>query len=83
MAKSCPICEKGPRMGGTRKLLRGHYNPVNWKRKQANLQWAPLPDGGRVKICTRCLKKNLQLTSKKKVAKKKISPIVKTKTATK
>lgn len=64
MSKSCPICERGPRMGGKHKLLRGHYNPVKWERKQVNLQWAKLPAGGRVKICTRCLKKNLHLTAK-------------------
>lgn len=73
-------------MGGKRTLLRAHYNPTKWERKQVNLQWAKLPTGGRIKICTRCLKKNLQLTMKvKKVrtAKKKTSTKAKTKTATK
>jgi len=71
MAKQCPICEKGSYVGGTRKLLRGNYNPTKKSRKYPNLQWASLPDDGsssakakagkRIKICTRCLKKNLHL----------------------
>ena len=31
-----------------RKLLRGHYNPVNRYRKYPNLQWSALPEGGRI-----------------------------------
>lgn len=42
-------------MGGERKLLRGHYNPVNWSRKYPNLQYAKV-DGKRALICTKCLK---------------------------
>jgi ribosomal protein L28 len=42
-------------MQGERRLLRGHYNPVNWSRKYPNLQWARI-DGARVKICTGCLR---------------------------
>ncbi|MEK7133435.1 MAG: 50S ribosomal protein L28 [Patescibacteria group bacterium] len=61
MAKQCPICGKGSRMGGKRNLLRGKYNPTPKKRKYPNLQWASLSGGGRIKICTRCLKKNLHL----------------------
>lgn len=49
-------------MGGTRKKLRGQYNPTNWKKKKANLQQAQLPSGKRVFVCTRCLK---TLTKKK------------------
>jgi len=60
--RACAICGKGSVMGGTRKLLRGHYNPVNKERKYPNLQWARLPAGKagvkgvRMKICTNCLK---------------------------
>jgi hypothetical protein len=45
-----------------RKLLRGHYNPVDRYRKYPNLQWAKVPDKTasagwrRVKICTSCIK---------------------------
>jgi hypothetical protein len=42
-------------MGGARKLLRGHYNPVNWTRKYPNLQYAKV-NGRRELICTNCLK---------------------------
>ncbi|MBI2023232.1 50S ribosomal protein L28 [Candidatus Giovannonibacteria bacterium] len=73
MAKACLICGKGSRMGGTRVLLRGNYNPTKKSRKYPNLQWASLPAGplrerydgaSRIKICTRCIKagKNLQIT---------------------
>ena len=42
-------------MQGKRKLLRGHYNPVNWSRKYPNLQYAKV-DGLRKLICTQCIK---------------------------
>jgi len=42
-------------MGGARKLLRGHYNPVNWTRKYPNLQYAKVK-GVRELICTNCMK---------------------------
>jgi len=42
-------------MGGERKLLRGHYNPVNWTRKYPNLQYAQI-EGKRMLICTACLR---------------------------
>ncbi len=63
MAKICEICGKGSVIMGTRKLLRGHYNLTKTSRKYPNLQWAAVPSGGRIKICTRCLKagKNLKL----------------------
>lgn len=42
-------------MGGERKLLRGHYNPVNWSRKYPNLQYGKI-DGKRALLCTACLR---------------------------
>ena len=53
--RQCAICHKGSQMGGERKLLRGHYNPVNWSRKYPNLQYARV-EGKRMLICTQCLK---------------------------
>ncbi len=44
-------------MAGTRKLLRGHYNPTNWSRKHPNLQKAKLPSGVSALVCTKCIKK--------------------------
>jgi uncharacterized protein with HEPN domain len=42
-------------MVGSRRLLRAHYNPVNWTRKYPNIQWAKV-DGIRKRICVQCLK---------------------------
>ncbi|MEK7212341.1 MAG: 50S ribosomal protein L28 [Patescibacteria group bacterium] len=53
--RKCSICGKGSRMGGTRKKLRGKYNPVNWSRKYPNLQYAKVR-GKRALICTGCLR---------------------------
>jgi len=44
-------------MGGTRKKLRGNYNPVNWSRKKPNLQKSRDDQGKRVVVCTSCMKK--------------------------
>ncbi len=55
--RACAICEKSYLMGGTRKLLRGHYNPTKRGKKKANLQWTrALGPGKRSLVCTRCLK---------------------------
>ena len=32
------------------------FNPTGMLRKYPNLQWAPLSDGSRIKICTKCMK---------------------------
>ena len=52
---SCPLCQKKSHMVNKRKLLRGHYNIVNRKRKYPNLQWLNV-DGKRLKACTDCIK---------------------------
>ena len=67
MAKQCPICEKGTQVGGhySNRVRATKFNPTGKKRKYPNLQWAALPAGGRVKICTSCLKKNRHLSMKK------------------
>lgn len=53
--------------------MAGHYsnriratkfNPSGDRRKYPNLQWAAIPaanGGGRIKLCTRCLKANKHL----------------------
>lgn len=51
-------------VGGYSNRIRAtKYNPTGKNRKYPNLQWAAIPDGGRLKICTSCLKKgkNLQI----------------------
>jgi ribosomal protein L28 len=62
--KQCPICNKGSQVGGrySNRKRANKYNPVGLIRRQPNLQWAALPAGGRIKICTRCLKAGKQLT---------------------
>ncbi len=54
--RKCANCGKTPIMAGTRKLLRGHYNPTAWSRKYPNLQKTKLPTGERALVCTQCLK---------------------------
>ncbi|MBI2604139.1 MAG: 50S ribosomal protein L28 [Candidatus Harrisonbacteria bacterium] len=54
--RHCEICGKGSRMGGTRILLRGHYNPTNKTRKYPNLQKTRNAEGLRVLACTSCMR---------------------------
>jgi ribosomal protein L28 len=42
-------------MTGHRIKLRGKYNPTNWSRKYANLQYVTV-DGKRLHICTGCMR---------------------------
>jgi len=56
MARICKICGKKGVVVQKRKKLRGKYNPTPKKRKHPNLQWVRLPDGKRVKACTKCMK---------------------------
>ncbi|MEK7626647.1 MAG: 50S ribosomal protein L28 [Patescibacteria group bacterium] len=55
--RMCEKCGKSSIGGGTRKLLRGHYNPTAWTKKRANLQWTTLlVKGKRSYVCTKCLR---------------------------
>jgi len=63
--RKCTVCEKTSQMGGARKLLRGHYNPVNWTRKYPNLQYS-LVNGKRTLVCTGCIR-TLQKAPRAKV----------------
>ena len=42
------------------------FTPVGSVRRYPNLQWARVPGGPRIKICTRCMKagKHLKLAAK-------------------
>ncbi len=63
--RACEKCGKSYKMGGTRKLLRGHYNQTNLTKKKANLQWTNLlHPGKRSQVCTACLR-TLSKTKKK------------------
>ena len=76
--RACEICGKTSRMAGTRKLLRGHYNPTNWTRKYPNLQKAVTPDGRKVLACTTCIK---TFAKRAKLKEKKATVAATTKTA--
>lgn len=66
----CIICEKGTRMAGgySNRIRATKFNPSGDRRKYPNLQWVALPKeigGGRIKICTRCIKGNKHLEIRK------------------
>jgi DNA-directed RNA polymerase subunit RPC12/RpoP len=54
--KQCARCGKNYILGGTRKKLRGVFNPTNWTRKRANLQQSRLLDGKRQLLCVTCIR---------------------------
>jgi hypothetical protein len=66
--RKCALCEKTSQMQGERKLLRGHYNPVNWSRKYPNLQYAQV-EGKKTLICTGCIR-TLHKAPRKKIVRK-------------
>lgn len=53
--RKCSICEKGSILRGSRKKLRGNYNPISKTRKYPNLQKAII-DGKKVVACVQCIK---------------------------
>lgn len=67
MAKSCPTCNKGTKVAGgySNRTRATKFTPTGMVRKYPNLQWARLPSGKRVKICTRCIKAGKQLATKR------------------
>ena len=67
-ARQCPICKKGITSGGgySNRVRATKFNPTGTRMRYPNLQWATLPSGGRIKICTSCLKANKHLTTKVK-----------------
>lgn len=40
------------------------FTPTGKVRKYPNMQWAGLPTGGRVRLCTKCIKAGKHLTLK-------------------
>lgn len=70
-SNTCPLCAKGSKMAGgySNRIRATKFNPSGDLRKYPNLQWVALSKaqgGGRIKICTRCLKGNKQLELKVK-----------------
>ena len=66
MANFCPICAKGPKVVGkySNSVRATKFNPSGDRRKLPNLQWARIPNGPRVRICTSCIKRGLHLQIK-------------------
>lgn len=70
MASICLMCAKHSQNGGrySNRTRATKFQPVPGRfgagvRRYPNLQWARVPQGPRIKICTRCIKagKHLQL----------------------
>jgi ribosomal protein L28 len=68
----CPICKKGIINGGgySNRVRATKFNPTGMRLRYPNLQWATLPTGGRIKICTGCIKASKHLTVKLKPKRK-------------
>lgn len=56
MANVCQICQRKTRI----KISRSHSNIAFKKRQYVNLQ-TKVVDGKRIKICTKCLKKEFRI----------------------
>ncbi len=65
MSKICLMCAKKSMVGGrySNRTRATKFQPVGLVRRYPNLQWARVPGGPRIKICTRCIKagKHVQL----------------------
>ncbi|MDI6717929.1 MAG: 50S ribosomal protein L28 [Patescibacteria group bacterium] len=64
--KQCEICGKGSIIRGSRKKLRGNYNPTGTSRRFPNLQKTITSNGRRVLSCTQCIKTSVKKSKKSK-----------------
>ena len=66
MSNICPSCLKGTKVVGkySNSVRATKFNPAGKRRKYPNLQWAQIPNGPRVKLCTSCIKKGIHLSVK-------------------
>ena len=72
MSNICLTCGKGTRIVGkySNSVRATKFNPCKNSeggrgfRKYPNLQWATIPGGPRIKICTSCKKKGIHLNIK-------------------
>lgn len=66
MSNICPSCLKGTKVVGkySNSVRATKFNPCGKRRKYPNLQWARIPNGPRVKLCTSCIKKGIHLSVK-------------------
>ena len=66
MSKICLICQKGSQVGGgySNRVRATKFQPTGLRRRYPNIQWARIPNGPRIKICTSCMKKGTHLQIK-------------------
>jgi hypothetical protein len=61
----CPTCNKKSMMAGkySNRTRATKFQPTGMTRRYPNMQWARIPNGPRIKMCTRCMKagKHLRL----------------------
>ena len=57
MSRVCAICGKSYLNAVKYKKVKSAYDPTSRHRQNANLQWFRMPDGRRVKACTKCRKR--------------------------
>lgn len=68
--RQCSKCGKGSVIRGSRRLLRGHYNPTGTSRKYPNLQYTDIA-GSRKLVCVQCIKTINKPARKPRVSKPK------------
>ncbi len=57
MSKVCQLCDKKGMVVWRRVRLRAtKFNPTTKRRQQPNLQSITLPNGQKIKACTKCIK---------------------------
>jgi ribosomal protein L28 len=63
MAQICLLCSKGSQVGGgyQNRVRATKFQKSGLRRRYPNLQWARIPGGPRIKICTCCMKKGTHL----------------------
>ena len=63
MSKSCLICGKGSRVVGkySNSVRATKFNPCGNRRVYPNIQWAKITNGPRIKACTRCIKRGVDV----------------------
>ncbi len=66
MSNTCIFCNKGSRVVGkySNSVRASKFNPCGDRRVYPNLQWARIPNGPRVKSCTKCIKRGHHLEVK-------------------
>ncbi len=57
MAQVCELCGKKAIKASSYKKIRSKYNPTNQYFQKPNLQKVKLPNGKKLKVCSRCRKK--------------------------